>query len=171
MTGVGVVVDTSVARQSGNVFTELELSAKCREVLRTIETAQLRVVISDDIRREWRTHASRYAWLWLTDMISRNKHIAVDPQRNAELRRAIHKLGEVDRNAALKDLLLIEAALDDGKRIVSRDNAMRRILHGIAGSLSEVGEVHWIGPDHSECIPWLANGAPDNPDIQLSKMI
>jgi len=132
-----------------------------------IETNDLRVVISDDIRREWKEQASKYSWFWFVNMVSRNRHWSVDPVPDVELRRAIDKLVPDDRAAAQKDLLLIEAALDDGGRVISRDKEMHRILRGVARELPKVGAVHWVLPEQDKCLPWLAAGAPNRPDLQL----
>lgn len=166
-----IVVDTSVARQCGNVTTANALSVRCRDLLRAIETNELRVVISDDIRREWKKHASRYARLWLTDMVSRNRHLAVDPSRHAGIRSALSTLNADDRAAVEKDLLLIEAAVDGGSRVISRDWAMRKILHSLAQDVQDLGSIHWTGPEHDGCLAWLNSGAPDDSSLKLAQRL
>jgi hypothetical protein len=171
VTGRGIVVDASVARGSGNVTTEAALSLRCRDVLVAIERYEHRVVISDDIRREWRAHASKYSWLWLTNMISRNRHVAVDPNADEELRKAIDSLPEDERQAARKDLLLTEAALDSDRCVISLDKEMREILHRVAQELPRIGAINWVNPESDKCLPWIIAGAPDDPDLQLFQAV
>jgi hypothetical protein len=83
----------------------------------------------------------------------------------------MENLGAGEREAVRKDLLLIEGALDDGRRVVSRDAAMRRILHRMAQDLPNLSTVHWVGPEHDKCLTWLAAGAPDDPDLMLAKSL
>jgi hypothetical protein len=171
VTGRGFVVDASVARGAGNVLTVATLSLRCRDVLVAIEQYEHRVVISDDIRREWKAQASKYSWLWLTNMISRNKRVPVDPNTDEELRKVIDTLAEHERQAARKDLLLTEAALDSDYRVISLDKAMREILHRVAQKLPRIGAIHWVSPETDECLSWISAGAPDDPDLQLSKAV
>lgn len=171
MTGRSLVVDASVARRAGNVMTLGALSLLCRDVLVEIERHEHRVVISDDIRREWKAQASKYSWLWITNMISRNRHAAVDPSVDEELRKVIDALPEDDRQAARKDLLLTEAALDSDYRVISLDRAMREILHRVAQDLPKIGAIHWVDPERDQCLPWIIAGGPDDSDLQISKAV
>jgi hypothetical protein len=136
-----------------------------------IQMSSLRVVISSDIRREWRANASRYAWQWLVDMVSRGRHVVVDPNPEVIIRRALTNLSADNQRAVRKDLLLIEAALDTDKRVLSRDNAMRRILHSMAIDIVILQDVHWVGPEYPGCVEWLNQGAPTDPEIQLSRRL
>lgn len=165
------MVDASVARQCGNVTTNNSMSLQCRNVLVEIEKHDHMVVISEAIRHEWRTHASTYAWHWLADMISRNRHVAVDPTVDKALRDAVSRLSKPDREAAWKDLLLIEAALDSDQRVISRDDVMRSILHYISYDVVRIGAVHWVNPAADQCLPWIIVGAPEDSDLKLSKKL
>jgi hypothetical protein len=167
VTGRSLVVDASVARQAGNTTTSNAMSVQCRDVLLEIEKNGHKVVISAGIRREWKNHASTYSWHWLTNMISRERHLAVDPTPCRELRRVINALPGADQEAAKKDLVLTEAALDSDYRVVSRDNKMATILRRVATSVPKVGAIHWVNPESGECLPWIIAGAADNPSLQL----
>jgi site-specific recombinase XerC len=102
-------------------------------------------------------------------MISRNNHIAVDPNHCIELRKAMNRLPGNDREAVRKDLHLIESALDSDGRVISRDKSMRQILHGMILEVPEMESVKWVNPEDGKCLAWVMMGAPDDPDLQLSK--
>lgn len=166
-----MVVDASVARQCGNVTQVNDLSKSCREALRLIESGGIKVVISTSLRREWRQHASRYAWQWLTDMVSRDRAVAVAPERHAGLRASLATLSGENRREVEKDLLLTEAALEAGQRVLSRDDAQRRLLRSLVPEVPDLSPVHWVGPQHPQCLPWLEAGAPDDRVLQLQSKL
>lgn len=166
MTAVSIVVDTSVARQCGNITTCAESSVICRKSLTTIDGAGLSVVVSDSIRKEWRRHASRFAWQWLIDMVSRGRFVAVDQARHKEFRTAISKLSAKDQQAVNKDAFLVEAAIETHRRVLSRDDQMWRILKRMAKQVNDLSYVHWVNPREASSLPWLEAGAPE--DVRLT---
>lgn len=76
-----------------------------------------------------------------------------------------------DRRAVQKDLFLIEAALATDGRVLSHDNAMRRILRAMTSDVAVLKDVHWVSPEHDGCIEWLEAGAPTNRLFQLVSRI
>jgi hypothetical protein len=72
-----IVVDASVARSAGE--TSHPDSTLCREFLLAMLKICHRVVLTPEIEREWRQHASRFSMRWLATMRSRRKAVDVHP--------------------------------------------------------------------------------------------
>ena len=60
-----------------------------------------------------------------------------------------------------KDAHLLEAALQHDRIVLSRDDAMREILRGIAAEIREVAQIFWSNPAVQEegVLAWLEGGA------------
>jgi hypothetical protein len=165
-----IIVDTSVARACGSETSTDATAAGCRDALKSIEKADISVVICPPLLKEWKSaKATRYARQWLTDMVSRARFVAVEPEQHSELRRQVRTLSGPDQAAAMKDLFLMESALECGQRVLSRDDAMRRIMSAIARDLDEVAGVHWVNPGHAGASAWLDEGAPDAAEHALGQ--
>ena|SRR5437879_3502323 len=141
-----LVVDASVARAAGE--TEHPVSRACREFLQEVLKICHRIVMTPEIRREWNTHRSRFAFSWLSSMTARKKVVRVDSEENPQLRQAICSLqvGEKERDAILKDIHLVEAALATGQTIVSLDDTLWGLLRQIAASVPSLRPVVWVNP-------------------------
>jgi hypothetical protein len=65
------------------------------------------------------------------------------------------------RDAMLKDIHLIEAALKADKIVVSMDEAVRRYFHEATQKVGELRLIVWVNPCESEETPleWLKDGA------------
>src|SRR5262249_6151330 len=122
-----LVVDASVARSAGT--TENPTSQLCRQFLDAMLTICHKVVMTDDIDKEWRKHGSRYSMSWLAAMQSRRKLRADDPPGDRATRSAARTVScpaRRDRRppvVALPRLVNVGAV---GQRVVcSPDNAIR----------------------------------------------
>lgn len=163
-----VVIDTSVARACGSETATDATAKSCRDALKAIEAADISVVVCPPLLKEWRdAKASRYARQWLTDMVSRARFVAVEPDQHAALRRQVRSLSGPDRAAAEKDLFLAESAIDRGERVVSRDDVMRRIMAALARDVDDLARVHWVNPVDEAIVSWLESGAPTEPALTL----
>jgi len=69
------------------------------------------------------------------------------------------------REAIIKDFLLLEAALATDQTIISLDDTMRKILKEISANVGQIKDICWVNPDNNEETPleWVKNGAqPEN---------
>jgi hypothetical protein len=138
-----LVVDASVARSAGTA--ENPTSQYCRQFLAAMLAICHKVVMTDDIEKEWRNHGSRYSISWLTAMQSRRKLVRVPPSEehnrviNAQL--AAADLPEAQRAAIEKDLLLVVAALASDRIVASLDDRMRKLLGKLAPVSDAVGSL------------------------------
>jgi hypothetical protein len=97
-------------------------------------------------------------------MVAKKKLVIIAKSENASLRRTIASNLTVvaERNAALKDCHLIEAALQTENRIVSLDATSRSLFHRVASEAPAVTKIVWIDPTDlkDDAVSWLRQGAP-----------
>ncbi len=98
-------------------------------------------------------------------MYGKRKVCQLDISANEELRGKIERVTveEKKRNAMLKDVHLIEAALEADKTVISMDETVRSHFDEIALKVSVFKQIVWVNPvkDDEQCLEWLQNGAQD----------
>src|SRR5262245_5870582 len=108
-----LVVDASVTRSAGPEHATHPQAKQCRDVLKTILGVCHRVVVSPMVLREWNVHMSGFAKRWRLQMEIRSKILRLDAASLDPIDDAV--VEEIDnfndRQAALKDVHLVEAAL------------------------------------------------------------
>jgi hypothetical protein len=166
-----IVIDASVARAAGE--TEHPISQRCRLFLLDVLTIGHRVVMSEDIIREWNKHASRYSIKWLRSMRSHGKVIKVTPDASDLFERILAADWSVKDIAAMeKDMLLPLAALAADRLVASGDNRVRDRFAMAASGVGELGGITWVNPataaDH--CGPWLHAGARHDDEQTLGAL-
>ena len=159
-----LVIDSSVVRAAGGEGAVHPTSKRCRDFLKALLKICHRVVLSDDIKREWDSAgASRFSQKWLTQMTGRGKVVKLRNTRNDELRQDIRESAktERERREMLKDAHLIEAALATDKTVASLDENARSSFRHISTAVPELKPVVWVNPanEDEEPIEWLKNGA------------
>lgn len=169
-----LVIDASVARSA--TLSDNPTSTACRQFLQTVHDVCHRIVLSAEIYREWERHAlqaqtaadlrrTRFLANWMVAMSRRKGGKILRPrvERDEALRIKLNRLGlpGSDRHEIVEDLHLIEGALTFDRIVVSRDDSVRELLRGIAGSCPEFAKVVWCNPVElgEEGIEWLRAGA------------
>jgi len=169
-----LVVDASVARSA--TLSDNPTSTACREFLQAILEVCHRIVLSPEIYREWERHAlqsqtvaelrrTRFLANWMVAMSRRKggKILRVRVDRDDALRTKINRLGlpDASRQEISDDLHLIEGALVFDRIVISRDDSVRDLLRGVAGSCPEFAKVAWCNPVDvgEEGLEWLRAGA------------
>jgi hypothetical protein len=163
-----IVVDASVVRSAGE--TSHPESVLCREFLQAILEICHRVVLTPEIEREWRRHASRFSMRWLATMRSRRKVVDTNPTITlALLLDSCPDLSGRRFEAVEKDCLLIDAALACDRLIASRDDKMRDLLRTAARDIEQLRGLVWVNPTTGDETPiqWLNSGARSEPTRQL----
>jgi hypothetical protein len=93
-------------------------------------------------------------------------------EANALLHDKIIKImsNEKHRDAMLKDVLLIEAALATDETVLSLDEVVRGLFSGLCHQVKQINEIIWVNPVIAEekCIEWLREGAPAEKHRMLS---
>jgi hypothetical protein len=122
-----------------------------------------RVVITVDIQMEWRNHSSNFSLVWLAAMQSRGKVVPCDPTLSIDLRTAMtaEEFTEAEEAAVFKDMLLVVAALETDRAIVSRDEKARHLYTRLAKHVPSLRSAVWINPVRQDERPvdWLKSGA------------
>jgi hypothetical protein len=157
-----IVVDASIARSAGK--TEHPVSRSCREFLESVLKICHRVVMTPEIREEWKKHRSVFSAGWLASMTARRKVEVCDPQADPamleKLRQA--RLTERSEAAVRKDARLLEAALAADSTVASLDEEVRSLLKQISKQWGRIKPVVWVNParPEEEVLSWLSAGAP-----------
>lgn len=170
-----LVIDTDVACSSSQTIKEDPVSVACQTFLEQVKRICHRALITKDIKDEYKRHQSRYFRKWCKWMLGRKKLKAPDYDK---LNRVIEsglesKIKQVEdheeKEAILKDLHLIEAALAGDGIIISRDDKMAGYLKKYQDKISEFKELVWINPTKNpeEVIEWLERGAKPEEAFKL----
>lgn len=163
-----LVIDTSVARAAGARDAIDTRSKQCRDLLTHILTICHQVVMTPELRDEWQKHQSHFTNAWRVAMVARKKMFFVDPPAYAELLAQVEATAASDklREAMFKDFLLIRAALETDRTIISGDEKARQPFTVAAQTIAELKAVVWVNPheDHLAVIRWLERGAEPEPE-------
>jgi hypothetical protein len=96
-------------------------------------------------------------------MVARKRVCWIEAPPDEELRRKIEQgtAHERKRNAMLKDIHLVEAALQADKIVVSLDETVRGCFHETAERETVLRTLMWVNPCREEETPveWLHGGA------------
>ena len=143
----------------------------CRDFLKETYKLDHNMIVTNDIREEWKKHQSPYARKWYRNMVQRGR---IKRHRgnihNDDLRDKVRQLVTDDAvESVLKDIHLVEAALLVDKLIASSDDRMRRHLVRLATKIDELKIIVWVNPSNEAetCIIWLRQGAPAEESRQL----
>jgi len=145
-TSRSLVLDASVICSSGN--TEHPTSKASREALDAILLICHHVVITKDIREEWKRHRSGYSQTWHVAMESKNKVHNLDAVDTVELLNAMAEssMGPSDHKRVEKDAHIINAALSSDKVIVTYDNQLKKTMEKYGPLASISARIIWVNP-------------------------
>lgn len=171
-----LVIDASVASSAGGPDASASVSKRCRDLLdRMIDDTDHYIVLTSDIRSEWREHASRSARGWLREMVQSNRIVALEDVDYDVLRQAIEAYAPQEGVADLmqKDRHLIEAALETDLRILSLDDQVRAHFSRSCDEINLIQDVLWANPrpPDEECIDWIVMGTPREDERLLCEYI
>lgn len=155
-----LVIDTDIMRSSGGLEAVHPKSKHCRDFLLHVLKFDHQVVITEAIKEEWQRHKSAWASRWIVQMRSRRlaAHIEVQDDNTLRTRIAQTTTSQNEKEAALKDCHLLEAALAADKTVISTDDKTARKLFSKASiSVGELRTIVWVNPDraHQEALQWL----------------
>lgn len=166
-----LVIDASIAKAAGGENATFPSSKHCRDFLKEVLRICHRVVLTEEITREWDRHQSNFARSWRVAMRQKRKIPPLKKETNALLRQRIREaaLHEKDWQEMEKDCHLIEAALVADLAVVSVEENARRRFARVAAQVEELRTVAWINPANEEehCPEWLNSGASPEPERRL----
>lgn len=153
-----LVIDACVACDTGP-------TRPIRNFLTTMkDDTRHRLVMTKDIGSEWDRHASKWARSWRVSMYSQRRVYRPDLKSDDILRIKIEykTSDEGDLDEMLKDLHLIDAAMATDRRIVSLDDAARRLFAAVSDGVGELRNIVWVNPaeGNERPVEWLLDGAP-----------
>jgi hypothetical protein len=154
-----LVVDACVLKSAGG--RDHPVSSACTKTLDIIrEETHLIVVVTPTIEDEWRRNPSYYSSLWRNDMYSRKKfHIMPDgPDPNLRQWVSDAQLTRNQKQAAMKDVHLLEAARQTDRSIISQEKESLKIFRQIPRVMAGLA---WVNPvtHEVEACRWLRSGA------------
>lgn len=165
--GKRLVIDACVAQAAGGEDATFPLSKQCRDFLRAVYEICHRLVLTPEIRDEWKQHSSRFTRKWLRWMDGPRKidrlGSAIDQQLRDDLEKVAGNRSDADN--MLKDVHLIEAALATDQTVVSWEKRSRKLFAAAAARLASLGSIVWVDPSiqSEDTIAWLKEGAkPEN---------
>jgi len=136
------VIDADVARSSGT--SEHPISSGSRKLLESVTKNGHKVAMCPNLRAEWKNHKSLFATRWLASMVAKKKVVFLSPSE--KIKSLINDSIEEckDKEIALKDAHLVDAALVADKIIASNDNTARNVFCKISGVNREICAVSWF---------------------------
>ncbi|MCY7406535.1 MAG: hypothetical protein LH631_03915 [Alkalinema sp. CAN_BIN05] len=160
-----LVVDTSVAAASGHKQTKSPPKSECcHNFLMAVEECGHSIVMNKEILAEWKEHETTFTRKWRLQMTRSNK-VIVSKFRDITLQESILMMavGDKQHHEMMKDICLLQAALETDRRIVSLDeNTARKYFTQAAKTIPKLQEIVWVNPDKPEETPieWLKADAP-----------
>lgn len=166
-----LVIDTDIARSAGGLDAQEGRSKSCRDFLIAVLETEHKVVTTEALRAEWHKHQSRFTKTWLVSMVARKKVCWIEAPDEEELRTkvALATESEKKRSAMLKDIHLVEAALQADKIVISMDEIVRHCFCEITQTVGLLKPIVWVNPCKDEETPlvWLRNGAAPEKERQI----
>lgn len=175
-----LVIDASVAHAAGE---KEGTSINCRNFLIAVRESCHRLVMTPEIIDEWQRRndergkkPSRFILTWLAEMTEREKvEVYRDIPNYEELSSKIEEAIDINQGlqAALKDFILIKAALVTDRIIVSLDEKSRKPFKIAAVQVDELKNIVWVNPNKIEeeaPIDWLEKGAEAESDRLLGNL-
>ena len=169
-----LVIDTDVAKACSKKAPTNPRAKNCRDFLLAVRKLNYSVVMSAEIRKEWKYQFSHFSRRWLVAMEKEKKVCDIgSPPKNEKLRTHIASTGEKKKESRTmdKDFRLLQAALATDQTIISLDETVRQLFKRASQSVGEIRDIIWVNPDRTaeeHPIAWLQNGAPPEEDRRLS---
>lgn len=158
-----LVIDASIARSAGE--SSHPTSSNCRTFLEAVMQEKYMLVMTKEIKQEWDKHQSRFARTWLLSMIAKKQFTPIShPGDYANLWATLDEFyQDKQRREVIKDIHLLEAALESDRCIFSLDDKMRSLLKQAVVCCPELVAIIWANPDRDDenIIVWLQSGVPD----------
>jgi hypothetical protein len=142
MSILSFVVDADIARSSGE--TEHPVSSGSRKVLEFISSGGHNLALCPTLRQEWKKHRSIFATKWMATMVARKKVLFIKP--SSEILNYIKSevADSKEKDIALKDAHLLDAAWESGKIVASNDDRARNVFCNISEGKRIISEIIWL---------------------------
>ena len=145
-----LVIDTSVIQSAGE--SEKPLSSACRNFLIGVLEICHRIVMTNDINKEWEKHKhcfSRFAIKWKASMVRKGKVVYIDTP--AKIKLDLSGISEKEHDRIQKDIFLLNAALATDRIIVTRDERLQTDLRKTSEGEILADKYRWLNPITDRC--------------------
>jgi hypothetical protein len=173
-----LVVDASVAAGSNDqMFNPAgeKSGDRNRSCLQAVWDEKHFAVFNEQLRLEWRKHASPFAVSWLQKMVQKNRVIVEEGGRLGGLLKPICdcQSSEGHKEAIKKDFHLIRSALASGQLIVSNEVRLPRHIATACDSVRELLLLHYGSPavEGEVCRLWIKAGAEKRTDRRIDNWV
>ena len=139
---ISFIIDADIARSAGT--TEHPISSGSRKLLENVALNGHVAAMCPNLRQEWRNHQSIFATKWLASMIAKKKVNFIKPTQ--DIRNFIEKniVDCKNKEIALKDAHLLDAALKSDKIIASNDNTARAVFCELSKKNGSISTISWF---------------------------
>lgn len=155
-----LVIDACVARSCGD---GCNAAAACTRFLDAVLASGLRMVMTTPLQEEWAEHANGYALSWLYAMETRRRLDRIKCRQNPRLRKSMKRIARDPGvlGIVMKDVFLVEAALQTDKTVASLDDEARYHFAHISHYIGVLARVIWVNPatQSDSVITWVQQGA------------
>jgi hypothetical protein len=128
--------------------------------------------MTPEVYAEWKEHQSRLAFIWQRTMVAKKRIVFLNISPHVELRNQVANTpaDSKNREAMIKDIHLIEAALATDRTVISLDDTARKLFSTASVVVRELRRVVWVNPAKTseEAVSWVKNGAKPERQRQLS---
>lgn len=136
------IIDADIARSSGT--SEHPIASGSRKLLENLTSKGHKVAMCPSLMQEWKKHRSHFATKWLASMVAKKKIHFIVPAKKIQqfIENSIEDCK--DKEIALKDCHLVDAALLADRIIASNDDTARKVFCTLSKSMGEIGTVSWF---------------------------
>lgn len=173
-----LVLDASISMGSSDQMynpTGDILGDRNRNCLQTVWEEEHVAVFNNELRIEWRKHASPSATAWLQRMAQKGRIIVEEGNAFFELLAPACDCQptESQKAAIEKDFHLIRSALATGQLIVSNETRLPRYVAVACVSVPKLLELHYGNPalEGEACRLWLKAGAEKDADRRIDQWV
>jgi len=128
-------------------------------------------VFNEQLRREWRDHASRSATKWLQAMELKNRAVDEEGERFLELLAPACTCQPTDshRGDLEKDFHLVRSALATEQTIISRETRFPTLIAKACPTIHGLALLYYANPavEGDECRLWIKAGAEKDADRRI----
>ncbi|MHB8598207.1 MAG: hypothetical protein ACYDER_15500 [Ktedonobacteraceae bacterium] len=178
-----IVVDTDIASSAAGELAYDARPKQCRDFLNAVKDNRHSLVITEAIHEEWQKHQSNFTRTWLKSMYARRLVSHIEAPADGRLRLKVKQAASIQtkmeqavsiqmkmeqeasiqnkQDAMLKDVHLLEAALQTDNIVASLDETVRQYFHKATSTIVVLKRITWVNPckDEETAIEWLEHGA------------
>jgi hypothetical protein len=171
-----LVLDASLSTcSSDRMFNPIgdEAGERNRKCLQAVWEEEHFAVFNDQLRREWRDHASPFSLAWLQNMTQKSRVLFEEGLEFSVLleRVCAAQRSDARRAEVRKDFHLIQSALATGQLLISNEVRLPHHVAVACDSNQELLLLYYCNPavEGERCRLWIKAGAEKDPTRRIDK--